>query len=392
VRARLAELANGVRQTREARADLMGVSVATSERILSQAGNDRSVLIDVFNKLGLPWREDYCCPLASNQPLSETQAIPVHQSSKVAPKRLAVRLLAVLPIVLTAPLLLQYTLGSKFADDNSRVIEKRAAAVQAANAGREAYHRGDYGQAKSAARRVFQTAKAFQFADVAAEALTLEGDVLAVEGRLSEALETYREALPLWSTFGNIHGKGVLLELMAVTEARLGMLDEARTHLLQSLEILRSLGPEHIHVGSLRGLGSVAAVQGDYLAARKWYDEAAAAIHDQPDDAMQTDLRALNALLLRDEGRYEESLNELEACLGYWRDLRHPRWQATTHRQIASVLILAGEKSEALRHANRAIDLYEEVGDRLGAAESRRLLSEGRAYVQSLTAKLEDYF
>ncbi len=370
----------------------MGVSVATSERILSQAGNDRSVLIDVFNKLGLPWREDYCCPLASNQPPSETRAVPVHQSSEVAPKRPATRLLAVLPVVLAVPLLLQYGMGSKFAEDNSRVIEQRTAAVQAADAGRKAYHRGDYGQAKSAARRVFQTAKAFQFADVAAEALTLEGDVLAVEGRLTEALEKYREALPLWSTFGNIHGKGVLLELMAVTEARLGMLDEARAHFLQALEILRSLGPEHIHVGSLRGLGSVAAVQGDYEAARKWYDEAATALHDQPDDAMQTNLRALRALLLRDDGRFEESRKELEACLEFWRGIRHPRWQATTHRQIATVMILAGDQIEALRHTKRAIDLYEKVGDGWGAAESRRLLSEGSDYVRSMTAKLEDYF
>lgn len=400
LRARLqeerAKSPNG-RLTREARADLMGVSVATAERILSRSGNDRTVLIDAFAALSLPWNDEYCQPLSPVPralPAGEATLTgsPLTPPSKAALRPSRLQVVAVLPLLLAAPWLLQYSMGSRFAGDNSRLIERRTAAVQAANAGREAYHRGDYGQASATAQRVFKVAKADQFADIAADALTLEGDVFAAQGRLTEALEKYREALPLWSTFGNIHGKGVLLEVMAVTEARLGMLAEARGHFLEGLEILQSLGPKHVHIGSLRGLGSVAAVQGDHALARKWYDDASRALDDQPDEAMQTDLRALQALLLRDEGRFEEARQELEACLEFWRKRKHPRWQATTHRQIASVLILAGDEDRAKRHATQALKLYNQVGDSLGAAEVEKLITEGREYVQSLTAKLEDYF
>ncbi|MCC7436122.1 MAG: hypothetical protein IT363_15710 [Methanoregulaceae archaeon] len=383
-------LPQGSRLTREARADLMGVSTATAERILSRQGNDRNVLIEVFSNLELDWRDDYC-QYVTPQPRTEPLP-PVERNRAEDPSRSGNRRFAVLPVIAAVPLLLLVGAHFRNVASEANILAIRNEAVHALSKGREAYTRSDYARANASVKKAMSQAKDISAADIAAEALTLQGDVLAAQGHLERALAKYREALPLWSTFDKTHGKGTLLEIMAVTEARLGMLDQARAHFLEGYEIVQSLGPTHIHIGSLRGLGSLAAVQGDRETAHKWYAKADSALDERSDEAMRTDLRALRALLLRDDGRFEDSVIELEACLKFWQQQKHPRWQATTWRQKASVLMLAGDEDRAKHCVSKAIDLYERVGDTLGAAECRRILDEGADYIRSQAGKIEDYF
>src|SRR5690349_946323 len=48
--------------TREEKANLLGVSVATSQRILKGEGVDRPSLTLAFKNLGLEWEDSYCEP------------------------------------------------------------------------------------------------------------------------------------------------------------------------------------------------------------------------------------------------------------------------------------------------------------------------------------------
>lgn len=50
------------RLTKAGRADLMNVSSKTADRIVNRAGNDRMVLIEVFVRVGLDWKDEFCEP------------------------------------------------------------------------------------------------------------------------------------------------------------------------------------------------------------------------------------------------------------------------------------------------------------------------------------------
>lgn len=378
----------GGRLTREARAELMGVSPVTADRILGRKGNDRNVLIDVFLKLELDWTDEDCEPHPSKMhPVTSVAPNPVSK-----PRRHFAPLLISLSVLVSVPVLVHLATLIASETGAQRYLAERNVAASLIAEGRRAYVQADYSIAREKARQAFSHAQQHAAAEHAAEALTLDGEIFAAQGQLDEALEKYREALSLWQTFGNTHAKATQLEVIAVTEARLGLIDDARQNLLEALDIFRQLGNRDAQTGSLRGLGSIAAVSGDIATARRWYEEASRDLEKRPEKAMQVDLRALSALLLRDEGKYPEALSELESCLDYWQSREHPRWQATTRRQIASVLLLAGEEERALQQITRAIALYEQVGDQLSAAEARRLLSEGRPYIESQAGKIEDYF
>src|SRR4051812_4110967 len=46
--------------TREARAEILGISIATAERVLTGKGVDRPTLTLAFRNVGLSWHESYC--------------------------------------------------------------------------------------------------------------------------------------------------------------------------------------------------------------------------------------------------------------------------------------------------------------------------------------------
>ena len=83
--------------TRETRAEILGLSVATADRVLSGKGADRSTLILAFRSVDLPWDDDYCAvvqkeaenpvtvPVAAEAPLSPPSPAPASAPPHVSP-------------------------------------------------------------------------------------------------------------------------------------------------------------------------------------------------------------------------------------------------------------------------------------------------------------------
>jgi len=105
---------------------------------------------------------------------------------------------------------------------------------------------------------------------------------------------------------------------------------------------------------------------------------------------MLFDLKALEALLLRDEGKVGAALDELRQCLRYWERQRHPRWTATTLLQIASVHQASGDARSASQAIARAKELYQQVGDKRGVEECDARVSQYHS--GGHVVSVEDYF
>ncbi len=399
--------------TRAARAALLEVSLGTADRILKQKGNDRSVLRGAFEALRLPWKDEYCASLSAPEPLpppapatpeastldEEPSSVPEPdvQVETTKPPRQARWAWAVGALALTgagAVIAVSLLAGSWSAPALATGRQSRPLAeleAKLAADGRDAYNRGDYGSALQFAASSRREARVSRSADGLASALHLEGDVLAAQGDLEGAAERYRQSLPFWDALEHSHGRGVLLEVLAVVEARLGRLDEAERHFRESIA-LRRFNPPVEPAGPLRGLGSVAAVRGDFAQARFWYAAAKRRIGDDPGGAMRLDLKALEALTKRDEGRYSEALRDLQECLAGWEAHGHDRWVAATLVQVASVLIASGDSAAAGPALQRALALYQRVGDRKGAELAAQMLRRPAGARPSRTQRIEEYF
>jgi tetratricopeptide (TPR) repeat protein len=382
------------RLTQADAARLMGVSKNTARKIVERRGNDRSVLEDVFRGLGLELQESQVTEVGNGsqttEPADQQDAATNEGANRTRRRRLLVIVAAAIVTALAVVGFRVYSDGTAW-----RIIagaRARTAVIETLEAGQAAYQRGDFAEAGRHADAALEVSRSNSLADAMADALRLSGDALAAQGRLEDAVRRYEEALPLWKTFQITHGHASLLEVLGVAEARLDRLDRAEDHLANALQMLRTLNDAGGSAGVLRALGSIAAVRGDMLTARQRYAEARAMLVEDDSDPMKVDIRALEALLLRDDGHFDEALGELRQCLEFWRERGHPRWQAATLMQIASVHRAAGNESAAGEAATAACALYDLAGDDLGHRLSEAFLSLEDYSTKRRRYLLEEYF
>lgn len=389
------------RLTRPQRAALLGLSISTADRMLARTGNDQAVIEEAFAKLGIPWQESYAVWVEQEAPpQTEPEEVlastpPATTDPPVAPaprgQRRGWRLGVLVAAALVGVFALAGFMANKIAEGRLTSGEKaRLDVARLISASRQANRSVRLDVALREARAAYQIAVRHGLADSMADSLRLQGDILAAQGRLPEAVECYEKALPLWKVLEADHGLACLFESLGIAEARLGRLDEAEHHLHEALKICRKLDDPGLSAGLMRGLGSIEAVRGNHAAAQRWYDAAGLHLKDRPSDAIHHDLRALQALLRRDKGEHDAALADLEQCLRYWQHSGQPRWIATTLLQIATVHAAAGRRAEADRLARDAQGLYESVGDRAGATMCADFVA--RQTPDPLAWRVEEFF
>lgn len=386
----------GRRLTLNDSAALMDVSKGSAHKILHRSGNDRAVLEHAFKSLDLTWHEHFAEPMEARD-RTGVPAEDLFDNSLLGETQLAGRrwLLRAKPVVgLVAVLAIILVVGSQARSwlDSTAIANGKRVRYAEIDAARSAFNRADYDTAHKHSEKALRLAKQSWDANALSETLGIQGDIYSAIGRLEDAVDCYQEALKLRTSFQYAGGRALMLEALGVLEARLGRLDQAEKHLQESLaQFQTAQDPGGIAMAS-RGLGSVAAVRGDISVARVWYDAATAAVADRVGEAIHTDLKALRALLARDEGNFDLALRELEDCLAYWSRQRHPRWQAATLMQIASVHRAAGQEPGASAATVRAKALYESVGDRRGVEVCSEFLDRPTYTTRKAAFRLEEFF
>lgn len=375
------------RLTRNARASLLGVSIATGDRIFDRQGNDRAVLQQAFLSIGLEWSESYCEPVVPESAIEQLQSAPLPDPDRETQKtrlphgssnrRFCLRRTVLLLAGAIGVFVL--ILAGTFAITRPN---PKLGDIAGTNWPRNAYHLAwkayHAGRFVEAARLVEATkVLAVETSDIAvvAESLRLEGELLAAEGRLDEALSRYNESLVLRNEFKFDQARGSLLEVIGVVETRLGRFLDAQIHLTESFRLLKEVEDHRGMAGTARSLGSLAIAKGNRREARFWFVEAEKAMADDPDPQLQLDIRAQRAILDSREGRHDKALKNLELCLHAWRARGHKRWVATTLNQMASVRRSKGDHAGAASTAAEAVAIFETVGDGHGAEESRQMLA-----------------
>lgn len=371
------------RLTRGARAAMLELNKSTADNVFAQKGNDRSVLEQTFRAVGLPWKEEYCAPLSEDDKTDADVSVSsssVERRTVGKGKRRPATLFAIASSILLVCLTI-WTLrteasnppgnGSAYAaGDNAGTRWPR----NAYHLAWRAYHEGKYEEARRLLMAAKTIAVAAQDTAVVAESIRLEGELFAVEGRLEKAIDCFQRALSIRREFQYGQARASVLEVLGVAQFRLGRFDEAERNLRTSFDLLKRYEDIRGMAGTARSLGTLAALRGDRAKAREWFAAALASMKSNPDPGLLLDLKAQRAVLDAEEGRHDEALRDLRECLAEWQSRGHVRWSATTLKQLATVLHMAGRKTEAFTSAEAARQKFEAVGDRLGMQKCEELL------------------
>lgn len=353
------------RLTREARAEMLGLSVRTADRILQGETVDRASLRLAFSAVGLAWEDRFA---ESPAPASGEPATSIRPSLE-RPRRWAVRLAVAIGLLLVGGTSVIPRLEPAMPNWHPPFAKDMAAAT-------EAYHRADYAAAREHLERARPQARKFRDASAIAWVLRLDAEILAAQGDSESALKrvelalTYLEDLRIPDQFyGN-------LELAASYRAATGRLDEATEAYKCYLAWGERTGDRYIVAAAHRGLGSIADQRQAYAEAVVAYDRGLAALGEGFEVELAVDLRGRRALSLAYLGRHAEAIDGLNMGLRFWEARGHPRWVATSHLRLGRAYLAKGDRSSAQAHLTAALRGYERVGDQKGREKCEQLLAQ----------------
>ncbi len=350
--------------TREEKARMLGVSLATSERILKGKGVDRTSLTLAFRSLEIVWDDEYCENVETEPQASlvdeAVSTLGDLQPSPQPPTAARRSLRFVLSLGITALLIFAASIAFRTIQTPENWEHTFNDLVDQAD--RE-YNSARYSQAMAYANQAILLSRKHENAPRTAEALRISGDLAMVTGDAKFAYDRYSEAKLLRRTFGYFQNLPPINEKIGNAETELNRFKEAEASYRECIKGFQENGEPSGMAMGYRGLGTVAHRQGDLEAAEKAYRQALSHLARETDREMEVDIRARLALVDRDRQKFSEARAELEDCLDFWKRRGHTRWMAKTRLQLGTVEVLADNSGRAKELLELSQAAYQELGD-----------------------------
>jgi DNA-binding SARP family transcriptional activator/TPR repeat protein len=187
-------------------------------------------------------------------------------------------------------------------------------------------------------------------------------------GHLEAAMAYRREA---GDTSGEVH------TALALGEAHLnldGPGEAALTSMRRAVEVLRSSGPSPLLGVAVNNLGEVYYRLGDLHSAAEWYEQARDISHEVSGHAEGAAWHNLGRVY-RDLGRRADAIAAFEESVGKHRAFRVLIGEATALKDLGALNAEIGDADKAVTSLAAAHKLFEQIGDRVAAAETAALLA-----------------
>ena len=371
--------------TREVRADLLGLSVVTSDRVMKGEAVDRNSLRIAFKSVGLTWHDSFCisAPLKKEKGFDSKENL-IHQTPfqevaiDILPRRSVSPWIFVCSLTLVSvALLLTSYISNPSPMDKVRQLHDEYSRVE------HEFHDGKLDLASSALPTLLKRSQSSDSAAALAEGFRLKGDILEAHGQFAEAKRSYESDLSIREALYHEKSKPPLWEAIGVVDTRLGNLSQANMFLTKALNGYQSFG-DNVGVSmSCRDLGTVAFLNRAFDLSLSWFDRADKAVSREHKPDLKMDIIARRALVYRDQGSLQKAKEILNTCLAYWKNRNHLRWIAVTESQLASVETQLGHLRKAKALYASSSNLFVKVGDQAGYFEANqtvhKLARQGRA-------------
>jgi CHAT domain-containing protein/Flp pilus assembly protein TadD len=206
-----------------------------------------------------------------------------------------------------------------------------------------------------------------------AESITVAGEQLQAQTTaesLRQALEKYREALPIYQNIGEQSEAAILLDNIGRAYYDLSELEKALDSFNQALPIFRSLKDRQSEASVLNNIAAVYDDMGEKQKALEAYLQVLQIFQSLR-------LRSSAAILLNNIAFTYQSLGEEEKALDYYLQALPLRQaagdkagEANTLHNLGRLYFARGEIQLAVKFFNQALRLYKTVGDHRGEAYS----------------------
>jgi len=363
--ARWARVSPNRRLTREARAELFGVSPATADRIVAGKGVDRATLIQAFASVGLEWSDRYCAPnseeAVSTIPSPTVAPTPSPIASQPYTNRGRTQSKWALAFGLVAAVVLGFPSTANDTKPYFRyVVDKPISDA------RNSYNRGDYSDAERALLTARSRTKDVDSLISTAAMVAVEADITAVKGDLNTAINLHSGAIAMHEQYGDANGTGFGRSAIAELMVKQRRFDEAAA--------MAQLAWPHFERSrnfSLLSALSVtfATIHGErrqFADADRWFAIATAYNLADQDPDRAADIVGRWAVVDRYRGRLAVSAEALESARSHWRSQGHLRWIAKLNLELGRTYAQMGRIADARSCFQAAQGGYDAVGDRLG--------------------------
>lgn len=175
-----------------------------------------------------------------------------------------------------------------------------------------------------------------------------------------------RSALTLFQRAGDQHGEAQSLYTLGLAAYRQGDYRAARDYYERALALRQEIGDRAGQAASLNALGNLMRQTGEYAIAQAHHEQALAlcrSLGDRPGEAES--LRGLGALYLL-MGRYSRAQAYYEEGLALCRAISRRRGEAAHLQGLAFLAIIQGDYDTARTYQHEASTLYEATGDQEG--------------------------
>ena len=225
------------------------------------------------------------------------------------------------------------------------------------------------------------------------------GNVLRLEGRYADALETYGQALESYRRSGDRDGEARAVEGIGITLTFAGR-HNATASFLEARRLFRSVGDVDGEAGILKDLGNLSTADARYRDALRYHEESLTLYREVNDRAGEARELHNVGIVERSSAYYTDALRSFREALAIYKALKDRDAEATLMDSIGLTQYDQGSYDAAVNSFESAAAMAGRLGDRSllafvmadigSAAERQGRYAEALAYSQRAMAIFQE--
>ena len=361
--------------TRERKAQLMGLSIATSDKVLKGNIVDRATVLLAFNNLYIKWSDDYLA--------TDSKEIADDQYSCHNPECFGDNLVQP-PVTVPSPTIpvfrfgnLQWpkagfltlgfiTLGLLALGLVVSPVRSSQRPLPSALLGQREFHAGRYTNAINIVTKLRTNATASDSTSGLIEILRLEGDILVSKGEYAQAKDRFEQALAIKQSLGIENTYASSFEAIADCQLHLEEPHKAINMFEKSLDLYSKAQDAVGILMAKRGIASAYIRLGKIQSGLSLLQMCRDTLLKCPESSRQgleADLCGREAVAYSLLNSHQVAISLSERCLTYWRSKQHPRWVAICESQLGFIYRRSGNELQARQILENSKLTFSKLGD-----------------------------
>jgi len=195
------------------------------------------------------------------------------------------------------------------------------------------------------------------------------GIVYRIQGKLTEALKFFQQALEIHREIDDKEGETIALDNIGNVYQIQGKLTEALKFFQQALDICRKIGYKKGKANALDNIGIVYGIQNKLTEALKFFQQALEIYLEIGDKGGEASALENIGIIYRRQGNLDEALQHYQQALNIYRKIGGKKGEAHTLGNIGVVYLTQNKLTESLKFFQQALDINQEIGDKGGEAK-----------------------